>query len=202
MGDRLGFVFDVVEGWEAVDFEFGVGVDAEGGEDGGEEVFFVEGIFDDFGAVFVGGPDEGSALHAAAGHGKGPGVRVVVAAAGLVDPRRAAEFAHCDDEGVFEHATVFEILGELENDVVEVGNNHLVDLVVEDVAVPRHAVGDHDEGGSFFDESAGEEGVLAEGAGAVTVPVGLRDSFEIEEVGAAHQAVDSFEGGVPGSGGG
>ena len=202
MGDGFGFVFDVVEGREAGDVELGVGVDAEGGEDGGEEVFFVEGIVGDFGSVFVGGSDEGPALHASAGHGEGPGVGVVVAAAGLVDPGGAAELAHRDDEGVFEHAAVFEVFGELEDDVVEIGDDHLVDLVVKDVGVPGHAVGDHDEGGSFFDEGAGEEGVLTEGTGAVAVAVGLRDTFEIEEVGAAHEAIDALEGGVPGSGGG
>ena len=45
-------------------------VDAEGGEDGGKEVFLVKGIFDNFGSVFVGGSDEGAALHAASGHGE------------------------------------------------------------------------------------------------------------------------------------
>ncbi len=202
MFDGSGLVFDVVEGRESVDLEFGMGIDAEGGEDGGEEVLLVEGILDDFSAVFIGGTDEGSALDAAAGHGEGPGVRVVVAAAGLVDPGGTAELAHGDDQGVFKHAAVFEVFGELEDDVVEIGNDHLVDLVVEDVGVPRHAIGDHDEGGSFLDKGAGEEGVLAKGSGAVAVAVGLRDALEIEKVGATHEAVDAFEGGVPGTGGG
>ena len=126
----------------------------------------------------------------------------MVAAAGLIDPRTATEFAHRDDQGVFQHATVLEVFGELENDIVEIGDDHLIDLVIEDVAVPGHAVGDHDEGSSFFDKGAGEEGVLAESAGAVSVAVGLRDAFEIEEVGAAHEAVDALEGRVPGTGGG
>ena len=141
-------------------------------------------------------------MHAASGHGEGPGIGVVVAAAGLVDPRGAAELTHRDDKSILEHAAVFEVLGELEDDVIEIRHNHLVNLVIKDVAVPGHAVGDHDEGGAFLHEGAGEEGVLAESSGAVAVAVGLRDALEIEEVGAAHEAVDALEGGIPGAGGG
>jgi len=126
----------------------------------------------------------------------------VVAAACLVDPGGTAELAHRDDEGVLKHAPVFEVFGELEDDVVEVGDDHLVDLVVEDVAVPRHAIGDHDEGSTFLDKGAGEEGVLAESAGAVALAVGLRDALEVEKVGAAHEAIDAFKGGIPRTGGG
>ena len=58
--------------------------------------------------------------------------------------------------------------------------------MVENVAIPRHAIGNHDKGSAFFDESTGEQGVLAKCAGSVTVAIGLRNSLQVEEVGAAH----------------
>ena len=60
----------MVEGGESINFKFGVWVDVESGEDGGKEIFFVKGILDDFGTVFVGGSDKGSTLDASTGHGE------------------------------------------------------------------------------------------------------------------------------------
>src|SRR5438874_339600 len=76
----------------------GVGVVAEGAEDGGVEVGGSDGVFVGIGAGFVGGAEGLAAADAAAGQDDGVALRPVVAAGVFVDRRSAAEVAHPDDE--------------------------------------------------------------------------------------------------------
>ena len=78
-------------------------VEAELIEDGGVEVVDADFVFDGFEAEIVGGSVGDAAFDAAAGEEGGERGRVVVAAAaelleaGVLDHRRAAEFACYDD---------------------------------------------------------------------------------------------------------
>ena len=126
--------------------------------------------------------DDDAAFQAAAGHHQAPGVRIMIAPARGIQPRRAAEFAHRDDQRVIEQAALLEIGDEAMQDAVEFRHEHLVDLVLEDVVVPGHAVGDHDERRAVLDEMPRHERVLAEGAGAVARAV-FRGQFRDVEQG-------------------
>ena len=94
-----------------------LGVEAEEIEHGGVEVADVDGLVDDLVAHFVGLAVGDAGLHAGTSHPDGEGVGVVIAADESVAAsasavflhRGAAEFAAPDDEGVVEHAALFEV---------------------------------------------------------------------------------------------
>src|SRR6185369_17082044 len=95
-----------------------------------------------------------------------------------------------------------EIGDQVENNAVEFGDKHLVNLVLENVAIPGHAVCHHDKGRAFLDELAGEQRMHAEVAWSVPFAIFSGKLIEIEEIGTAHQAFDAGEDGVLRSGGG
>ncbi len=173
---------------EAVVFE------AEQVQDGGVEVADVEGVFDDVVGEVVGFAIDGAAFGTAAGHPHGEAAGVVVAtvvvsgeAALGVDG--AAEFAAPDDEGVFEHAALFKVFDEGVAGLVDVfalGGHATVDV---GVVVPVVVVDLH-EADAAFDEAAGHEGTIGEGAGFFGVfAVEFEDVFgflgEVSEFGHA-----------------
>ena len=110
----------------------------------------------------------------------------MVAAARRVEPRGAAKLAHHDHESLVEEPALLKVVDEVGDNAVYLGDEHLVDLVLEDMAVPGHAVGDHNKGRTVLHEVAGQERVEPKGAGAVALAVLGVDLIEIEEVGAAH----------------
>ena len=93
-------------------------VEAEELEHGGVEVVDVDTVLDGLESEFVGGAVDVSAFNAASGEPGGEAVVVVIAAvdfscvgagSGKFDGGGASEFAATKDEGVFEHATLFEV---------------------------------------------------------------------------------------------
>src|SRR5207244_7232647 len=88
--------------------QLGVGVDAEGGVGGGDHFLRVDGAL--VGVAVIGAAaDELPAADAGAGHEHAHDVDPVVAAALGVELRGAAEFAHDEDEGAFQHAALVEV---------------------------------------------------------------------------------------------
>src|SRR6184192_4252006 len=78
--DHGGVVFDAVEGGEMGEVVFGVRVDAEGFENRGKQVLFVEWFFDGFVTLWVGRADDDASLEPAARHREAPGGGVMLAA--------------------------------------------------------------------------------------------------------------------------
>ena len=100
--------------------ELGV-IEAELVEDGRVEVVDVDFVLDCVKAEVVGLAVVDTAFDAAAGEPHGEGVRVVIAAiSAALGHGGATEFAAEDDEGVFEHAALFEILDEGSAGLVDV----------------------------------------------------------------------------------
>ena len=100
-------------------------VDAELVENGGIEVADADFVFDDVVGVFVGFAVGDAAFDAAAGHPGGEAFRMVVAAVlvaleGALTIGRAAEFSGEDDEGVVEHAALFEVVDEAGAGLVDI----------------------------------------------------------------------------------
>src|SRR5678815_1482173 len=87
------------------------------------------------------------------------------------------------------------------NDPVEIRHEHLINLVMKNVAVPGHAVGHHDEGGAVLDQMPGQQCVQAKCSRSVSLLVAGRELFQIEEVGAAHESLHPLEHGIVGTGG-
>src|SRR6266404_20739 len=83
-------------------------IDAQEVEHGGVEVVDACDVLDGVVAQIVGGAELRAALDAAAGDEDGEALDVVIAA-GALGHGRAAEFAAPDDEGVVEHAALFEV---------------------------------------------------------------------------------------------
>jgi hypothetical protein len=91
--------------------------EAEGVENGGVEVTDVNGVLDDVIGHLVGLSVHLAALDSTTGHPDGEATWVVVAAVvGLREAALAidgaAEFPAPDDEGVFQHAALFQVLDE------------------------------------------------------------------------------------------
>src|SRR5690606_33512694 len=103
------------------------------------------------------------------------------------------ELAHRNAERVVGSPARLEIADERVEDAVEVRDDHLIDLVLEDVRVPRHAVRHHDERRAVLDEVTREERVKTERAGTVTLAVALREPLEVEEVRALHEPAHALE---------
>jgi len=159
-------------GWAALGGEeHFVGVDAELGVDGADEVFGGEDAGVGGVAFAVGGADDDAAGGAAAGHQDGHGVGPVVAARLVLagegaDGGGAPEFAEGDDEGAFQQAVVRQVADERGHGVVPFRQPFAAGTEDVGVMVPA-AVIDGDEGDAGLDEAAGEEGSLAETVAAV-----------------------------------
>ena len=104
----------------------------------------------------------------------------MVASAFQIQPRRATEFAHHHDERFLKQPAPFQIRDELMHDAIKVGHEHLMNLVIEDVAVPGHPIRDHHKRRAVLDEVARHERVQAECARAVFLFLLRRQLFEVE----------------------
>ena len=139
-------------------------VEAHEVEEGGVPVVDVHFVVHGFVAVVVGEAVVHAAFDAASGHPEGEAFVVVIATVGALAVRGAAELAAPDDEGVLEEITLFEVLKEAGDGLVD-----LPAVVFEccgevGVLVPV-AVGDFNEADTGFDEFASHEALLAEGVG-------------------------------------
>ena len=76
---------------------------------------------------------------------------------------------------------------------VQLRHQHLVDLMLEDMVVPRHAVGHHHERRAFLHEVPRHERVQAKGAGTVTNAILFRQLCEVEKVRARHEPLHFFK---------
>ena len=173
-----------------------MGIEPQRREDRGEETLLVDRLPDDVDAIGIGRADDDPAPQPASCHHQAPGIGIVVAAAGDIEPRGAAELPHRDHERGIEEAALLEIADEMEEDAIELRHEHLVDLVLEDMVVPVHAVGDHHERGAVLDEMPRHEGVLREAPRPVAFPITRGKPLDIEELGAGGQAPHPLEGGV------
>lgn len=128
----------------------------------------------------------------------------MVAAADAIDFGRPTELAHGDDECVVEKPTVGEILHQGGEGAVELGAEHIANAAgVVGVGVPERASGDFglsfagpvhlDQAGAGFDETAGEQGALAEFVMSVGVAQGGGFPFQFEGA-PAGVGVKHFEG--------
>ncbi len=182
---RHGFGFDQLAGLVEVVIDDGVGVDADGVVDGGDDVDGVSGILQRGGAGGVGLAVDVAAFDAGTGEDSGVAIRPVVAAVVAVAVatgadaalRAAAEFAEGDDERFVEEATFVEIRDEGGKAAIEHGGGLVFHAAGEaDVDIPGVvvAVGDFrpdhfDDARAGFDQAAGEEAALAERVAAVAV---------------------------------
>ena len=162
-------------------------IDPEEFEHGGVDVVDVDGVFDWFVAEFVGGAPLGAALDAAAGHPDGVGEHVVVAAVAL-GHGGAAEFAGEDDEGIVEHAALFEVGDEGHAGAVDFGGFETDPVFDAAVVVPVFVV-ELDEADPAFGETAGDETVGGEGAVAGGAAVEVFDVLGF--CGHVHEAGDT-----------
>ncbi len=144
-------------------------VDAELVEDGGVEVADADFVFGDVVGVVVGFAVGDAAFDASAGHPGGEAFGVVVAAVVVTGESAlavggASEFSGEDDEGVIEHAALFEVVDEAGAGLVDVVGlaAHFIGEV--DVVVPA-TVEELDEADAALGHAAGEEAVAGEGAG-------------------------------------
>ena len=111
------------------------GIDAQALVERGEQVADAEpGSSPDVHAVLAGGAVDLTALDGPAADHDRPAARPVIAAAVLVDARRAAELAHPHDDGVLPHAAVVQILDQGAHALVEAGAVAVLERV-EDVGV-------------------------------------------------------------------
>ena len=172
--DHVGF-FDAGEaGVEAAE---GVGeafvVDAEDVEDRGVEVAEVDRVFGDVVAEVVGAAVFDAGLHAAAGEPDGEAAAVVVAAhvgspslpwLKTVRPNSVSE----DDERVFEHAALLEVVEQRGGGLVDVAALVGQLALDRDVLVPA-AVEELHEADAALEQAAGQEAVRGVAAGFVDV---------------------------------
>ena len=143
-------------------------IDAELVEDGGVEVADTDFVFDDVVGIFVGFAVSDAAFDTASGHPGGEALGVMVTAVLLafefsLTVGRAAEFSGKDDEGVIEHAALFEIVDEASAGLVDVVSLAF-DLFGEFAVVIPAAVEELDEADAALGHAAGEEAVAREGA--------------------------------------
>lgn len=145
-------------------------VEAEEMEDGGVEVVDADGVLFGFGAEVVGGTVAVAFFNSGSGEEAGEGVGVVVAAGAVaLEERHAAEFGGPDDEGVVEHAALFEVGDEGGGGLVHDLGLHGVGVLNVGVTVPVGdavssrgvgAVEELDDADAFFEEAPGEDAVF------------------------------------------
>ena len=83
---------------------------------------------------------------------------------------------------------------------VELGHEHLVDLMLEHVVVPVHAVRNHHERGPVFDQISRHQRVLREAPRAVAFAISGGEFVQVEQVCACRHAAHPLERGVLASG--
>src|SRR5581483_9804442 len=94
-----------------------------------------------------------------------------------------------------------QIGNEAMENAIQLRHQHLVNLMLENVIIPRHPVGHHDERCSLLDEIPRHERVQAEGTGTIASAIVGLQLVDVEEVRACHQAVDTLEGSIQRGGG-
>ena len=152
------------------------GVEAEPPEKGGGQVGGGNGIGFGTGTELVAGADNGSAADTAAGQDNAVAVGPVIAAAGAIDPRAAAELAHGDDERRVEQAAIGQVVdqrrerqvGRREQVVLEPGEDVLMGVPVGELAVVL-AIVNGDKPDARLDQPAGQKYTLAVLGAAVAV---------------------------------
>ena len=149
-------------------------VEAEEGEDGGVEVVDVDGVFNGFVAVVVGGAVGEAWFGAAAGHPHGEAFGVVVASVGASAVWGAAEFSAPDDEGVIEEPVGVEVVEEGGDGLIG-GPTILAEFFGEILVLIPAGVADFDVADAGGGEASGDEALAAEGIGG-----GLIDAVEVE----------------------
>src|SRR5207247_134633 len=131
-------------------------VDAQRAADRGHEVEGGDRPFDDGGGLGVGAADDLAAADAGARHHAAPRTRIVIAArlgAAGVDPWRAAELAHPDDQRVVEQPAVLQILDQAAHGRIDLAGELADAFEVVLVRVPA-AEGDLDELDAGLDQAA------------------------------------------------
>src|SRR5207253_9595501 len=122
--------------------------------------------------------DDAAATDWAAAHDDGPHARMVIAAAGGIDLRSAAELAHGRHDGVAQHAALLQIFQKCAEAPIKVRRDfarHLRDIRKRPRAVniPGHFVEhgikhvDGDKAHAALDQAPGQETTLAEADAAV-----------------------------------
>ncbi len=170
-------VFDDLGGVDAgellIEAEEGEGeavvIDPQLVKNGGVEVAHGDFVFDNVVGVFVGLAVGDSAFDSAACHPGGEATGVVIATVLITGEIAlavggASEFAGEDDEGVIEHAALFEVAQETGARLINVEGLALDFSWKADVVVPA-AVEELDEADAALGHAAGKEAVAGEGAG-------------------------------------
>ena len=106
--DRFAAVDDLEGPADRADV-FLVRIDLQRFADRAEEVRHGDRVVLDCRAVVRRGADHLPAANATPRHGRAEDARVMVASVVGIDPRRAAEFSHPDDERLVEHAALLEV---------------------------------------------------------------------------------------------
>ena len=120
-------------------------------------------VLDGIESEFVGFPVIDAAFDAAAGHPHREGIGVVIATVGAaLGHGGAAEFTTEDDEGVFEHAALFEIFDERSTGLIDI-LAVLFEASDEAAVLVPGFVEEFDKADASFDESTGEEAIVGEG---------------------------------------
>ncbi len=68
----------------------------------------------------------------------------------------------------------------MKGDSVKFWNQHLVDFVVQNMAVPRHAVGNHHESRAVLNQMSGLQGMHAESTRSVAFFIRFGQGFHIK----------------------
>lgn len=138
-------------------------------ENGGVEVADADFVFDDIVGILVGLAMSDAAFDPAAGHPGGKALRVMIAAILLalklaLAESGAAKLTGEDDEGVFKHAALFEVVNETGAGLVDVISLPL-DLFWEFAVVVPAAVKELNETDATLGHAAREEAVAGKRAG-------------------------------------
>jgi hypothetical protein len=178
---------------EAIGAEPGLGVDIEGFEDGGAEIFGGDRAFANPGSGIIRGAIDEATGESGAGQHSRVAVGPVIAADGrgaTTDAGCPSKFANEDHEGGFEESAVFEVCEEGGDGGIGSGEcpAESIPAIIEnsDAGIAMHIPGfdadefviggeshpgdDVDESDAGFDESSGEEQILAEGVESVPFP--------------------------------
>lgn len=158
------------------------GVDAEVVVDGGKDIAIVDGPFGGVGPDFVGGADDLSGRHTAAGEEYGLDGGPVIAAGFVVDFGSATEFAPDDEGDILIESALGEVLDESGDPGVEGGEMRAAVSEVVSVCVPE-SVGDGDDTDAGFDKSAGDEQLVVPERCAVAEVFGGAAAVEVEDSG-------------------
>lgn len=180
-------------------------IETEEGKDGGVEIVNVDFVFSGLETEFIGGTVDITSFDPAAGQPGGEAVMIVIAAVdfsgigsggGQFDGGGASEFTAPDDEGVVEHAALFEIFEQGADGLVALFGEFAVVHFDVVVIIPRLActMPDLDEADAAFKQAAGDEDLAGLGALAVHGADVVRFATDIEGVGGIHlHAIGEFE---------